>query len=80
MDVFVWCRPYGASWVIFVVNRHTGLSNKGEVVPVGSNPGLVEKLIGTPTGKNFEGLIIIKIQYTTTKIVSNIVSTVLKTT
>ena len=41
--------------VIYIL---TGLSNKGELVPVGSKPWLVEKLIGTPTNKNSKGLVI----------------------
>ena len=37
------------------------LSNKGEFVHVGIKEGLVEKLTGTPIGKNSKGLIIGKV-------------------
>ena len=45
-----------------------------------SKPGLIEKLIGTPGGNNSRGLIISQIQYTTPKIVANIVSAGLTST
>ena len=41
-----------------IIYRLTGLSNKGEPVPVRSNPGLVEKPIGTIAGKKSRGLTI----------------------
>ena len=56
------------------IYKLTGLSNKGDPVPVGIKEGLVEKLMGTPTGKNSKGLIIGQIQATTPKIVAKIVS------
>ena len=40
------------------IYKLTGLSNKGDPVPVGINEGLVERLTGTSTGKNSKGLII----------------------
>ena len=38
-----------------VIYKLTRLSNKGEPVLVGSNPGLVEKLTGTPIKNNSRG-------------------------
>ena len=40
------------------IYKLTGLSNKGEPIPIGIKDGLVEKLTRTPTGKNSKGLII----------------------
>ena len=58
-----------------VIYKLTGLSNKSKPIPLGSNPGLVEKLIGTPTRKNSKGLVIIQIKATTPKIVTKIICT-----
>ena len=41
-----------------VISKITGLSNKGNPVPVGIKEGLVEELIGSPTGKKLKGLMI----------------------
>ena len=63
-----------------IIYRLTRLSEKGEPVPVGSNPRLVENLTSTPAGKNSRGLVTSQIQYTTTNIVENIVFVVLTNT
>ena len=57
------------------IYKLTGLSNKGDPVPVGIKEGLVEKLRGTLIGKNSKGLIVEKIQDTTPKMMAKIVST-----
>ena len=62
------------------IYKITGISNKGDPVPIGIKEGLVKILIGTPTGKNSKGLIIIQIKATTPKIVAKIVSTCLTVT
>ena len=41
-----------------VILMLTGLSNKGDLVPIGIKEGLVQELTGTLTGKNSKGLII----------------------
>ena len=56
------------------------LSNKGELVPVSSNPILVQTLTRTPIENNSQGLIINQIQYTTPKIVEKIISTSMTST
>ena len=60
-----------------VIYKLSGLSNKGAHVPVGPQPELVEKLIGTQIGKNSKGLTVCKIKATTPKMVSKIFSTCL---
>ena len=45
-----------------VIYKLTGLSNQGDSVPIGIKEGLVERLIGTPLGKNSKGLMISQIQ------------------
>ena len=40
------------------IYKLTGLSNKGDLVPVAIKEGLVERLTRTPTCKNSKGLII----------------------
>ena len=35
-----------------VIYKLTGLSNKGDPIPIGIKEGLVERLTRTPTGKN----------------------------
>ena len=57
------------------IYKLTGLSNKGDLVPVGIKEGLFKKLTGIPTRKNSKGLIIGKFQVTTHKMVAKIVST-----
>ena len=57
------------------IYKLTALSNKGDLVLVGIKEGLVEKLTGTPTGKNSKGLIIGQVQANTPKMVAKIVST-----
>ena len=52
------------------IYKFTGLSNKGDLVPVGIKEGLVERLTGTLTGKNSKGLIIGQIKSTTPKMVA----------
>ena len=58
-----------------VIYKLTGLSNKGDPVLVGIKEGLVEKLIGTPSGKNSKGLMISQIQARTPQIVAKIIAT-----
>ena len=62
------------------IYRLTGIYNKGDPVPGGIKEGLVERLTGTPTGKNSKGLIIGQVQATTPKMVAKIVSTGLTVT
>ena len=50
-----------------IIYKLTGLSNKGDLVPMGIKYGLVERLTGTLTGKNSKGLIVGQIQATTPK-------------
>ena len=57
------------------IYKLTGLSNKGDLIHVGIKEGLVEKIMGTPTGKKSKGMIIGKVQATTPKMVAKIVST-----
>ena len=52
----------------------TGLSNQGDQVLVGIKQGLVEQLIGSPSGKNSKGLIISQIQAQTPQIVAKIIA------
>ena len=63
-----------------IIYRLAELSNKGEPIPVRSNPCLFNKLTRTSSGKNSRGLVISQIQYTTPKIVAKIISTGLTTT
>ena len=56
------------------IYKLTGLSNKGDPVPIGIKEGLFERLTGTLTWKNSKGLINKQIQATTPKIVAKIVS------
>ena len=58
-----------------VIYKLTGLSNKGEPIPVGIKDGLIERLTGTLIGMNSKGLIIGKIKSTTPKLVAKIVFT-----
>ena len=44
-----------------VISKLTGLSNKGDPVPVGIKEGLVEELTGSPSSKNSKGLMISQI-------------------
>ena len=57
------------------IYKLTGLSNTGDPVPIGIKYGLVERLTGTPTRKNYKGLIVSQIQDTTREIVEKVVST-----
>ena len=41
-----------------VIYKLTGISNQGDPVPVGIKEGLVERLTGTPFGKNSKGIMI----------------------
>ena len=65
-------RPVEIS--VKTIYKLTGISNKGNHVPLGIKEGLVEILTGTLTGKNSKGLIIRKIKANTPKIVAKIVS------
>ena len=51
-----------------------GLSNKRDPVPMGIKEGLVERLTGTPTGKNYKGFIVGQIKASTPKLVAKIMS------
>ena len=53
----------------------TDLANQGDPVPVGIKEGLVEKLTGSPSGKNSKGLKISQIQARTPQIVAKIIAT-----
>ena len=44
-----------------VISKLTGLSNKGDPVPVGIKEGLVEELTGSTSGRNSKGLMISQI-------------------
>ena len=41
-----------------VISKLTGLSNQGNLVPIGIKEGLVQELTGSPSGKNSKGLMI----------------------
>ena len=58
-----------------VIYKLTGLSNQGNPVPVGIKERLVEHLTGTPSGKNWKGLMISQIQARTPQIVAKIIAT-----
>ena len=53
----------------------TGLSNHGDPIPIDIKEGLVEKLTGSPSGKNSKGLMIIQIQAWMPQIVAKIIAT-----
>ena len=63
-----------------MIYRISVLSNKGELVPVSSNPILVQTLTRTPIENNSQGLIINQIQDTTPKIVEKNISTSMTST
>ena len=63
-----------------LIYRLTGLSNKGEPVPVRLKPSLVEELTGTTIGKNSRGLIISQTIYGMPKIAANYISIALTST
>ena len=74
--------PYGKFYFnklveisVETIYKLTRLSNKGDPIPVGIKEGLVERLTGTPTGKNSKGLIVVQLQASTPKMVAKIVST-----
>ena len=63
-------RRYHNGWFYFdqpidisgeFISKLTGLSNKGDPVPVGIKEGLVEELTGSPSGKKSKGLMISQI-------------------
>ena len=56
-----------------VISKLTGLSNQGSPVPIGIKEGLVQELMGTPTGKNLKGLMIGQIATRTPQIVAKII-------
>ena len=60
-----------------VIYKLTGLSNKGDPVPVDIKEGLVEKLTGSASGKNLKGLMISHITARTPQIVAKIIATTL---
>ena len=57
-----------------VISKLTGLSNKGDPVPVGIKEGVVEELTGSPSGKNSKGLMISQITTWTPQIVAKIIA------
>ena len=57
-----------------VISKLTGLSNKGDPVPVSIKDGLVEELIGSPFSKNSKGLMIRQITTQTPQIVAKIIA------
>ena len=57
-----------------VISKLTGLSNKGDPVPVGIKEGLVEELTGSPSRKNSKGLMISQITTWTPQIVAKIIA------
>ena len=58
-----------------VIYKLTSLSNHGDPIPIDIKEGLVERLIGTPSGKNSKGLMINQIQARTPQIVAKIIAT-----
>ena len=50
-----------------VIYKLTGISNQGDPVPVNIKEGMVERLTGTPLGKNSKGIMISQIQSRTPK-------------
>ena len=73
MGNFTFDRPFEISGE--VIYKLTGLSNQGNLVLVGIKEGLVERLIGTPFGKNSKGIMIRQIQARTPQIVDKIIAT-----
>ena len=57
-----------------VISKLTGLSNKGDPVPVGIKEGLVEELMGSPFEKYSKGLMISQITTRTPYIVAKIIA------
>ena len=57
-----------------VIYKLTGLSNQGDPIPINIKEGLVERLTGTPSGKNSKGLMISQIQAQTPQIVAKIIA------
>ena len=58
-----------------VIYKLTHISNLGDPVPIGIDEGLVERIIGTPSGKNSKGLMISQLQSQTPQIVAKIIAT-----
>ena len=54
------------------IYKLTSLSNKGDPVPVGIKEGLVERITGTPMGKNSKGLIVGQIKSSRPKVVAKL--------
>ena len=57
-----------------VISKLTGLSNKGDPVPVGIKEGLVEELTGSPSEKSSKGLMISQITTRTPQIMAKIIA------
>ena len=57
-----------------VISKLTGLSNKGDLVPVGIKEGLVKELTGLASGKNLKGLMISQITARMPQIVAKIIA------
>ena len=57
-----------------VIYKLTGLSNQGDSVPIGIKEGLVERLTGTPSGKNSKGIMISQIQAWTPQIMAKFIA------
>ena len=58
-----------------VIYKLTGLSNQGDPVPISIKEGLVEQLMGTPSGKNSKGIMISQTQARKPQIVAKIIAT-----
>ena len=56
------------------IYKLTGLSNKGDLVPIGTKEGLVKKLTASASGKNSKGLMISQITARTSQIVAKIIA------
>ena len=58
-----------------VIFKLSDLSNQGNPVPIVIKEGLVERLTGTPIGKNLKGIMISQIQAQMRQIVAKIIAT-----
>ena len=57
-----------------IISKLTGLSNQGNPVPIRIKEGLVQELTGSPSGKNFKGLMIGQIATRMPQIVAKIIA------
>ena len=56
-----------------LIIQTTGLSNKGEPIPIRLNPDLVEELTSTLIGNNSRGVVVNQIIYDTQKITIKVI-------